>query len=494
MHAGKHFNAMSPVMETRPAPESAEPAAPLAAALLDQLAVTVASFAARRTAHVGTLVSDARDRALAIGGERDEGATLAAIAFGGDVLSALAVERALSPKQAAAIMLQISRVTGLPLEVARAGIHMRALRDPMLLELPPQLAVETHLSLLHALAPVDEASLWTADAQHRLRCIVHQGPGQPGRRTRALAREMVQAPRPVRKGLGLLEAVPILRWQQACGVLIVRCRREERQQAAALTAETATALAPVLERQSFLHRGAERERALVEAAERRLERLGFDLHDGAIQEVIALGAGLHALREHVATESNGRSRPDGEPLVHALEGLTEQVASVERELRTVSHGLGSPAISGRPLRDALETEVDAFRAQCDANVVLDVHGDFSSLTASQRIALLRIAQEGLANVREHSGATEVSVSVAATPTGVQAELRDDGCGFDVEHTLVRAARSGRLGLVGMSERARLLGGRLDVQSQPGGPTTIVLSLPFWEPSWTVEPLSSVGTG
>jgi len=59
--------------------------------------------------------------------------------------------------------------------------------------------------------------------------------------------------------------------------------------------------------------------------------------------------------------------------------------------------------------------------------------------------------------------------------------RDDGRGFEVERTLVDAARTGHLGLVGMSERVRLLGGRLDVESRPGGPTRIAAVIPRWRP-------------
>jgi signal transduction histidine kinase len=60
-------------------------------------------------------------------------------------------------------------------------------------------------------------------------------------------------------------------------------------------------------------------------------------------------------------------------------------------------------------------------------------------------------------------------------------VTDNGRGFDVERTLVQAARKGRLGLVGMSERVRLLGGRFDLQSSPGGPTTISAKIPRWRP-------------
>ena len=108
--------------------------------------------------------------------------------------------------------------------------------------------------------------------------------------------------------------------------------------------------------------------------------------------------------------------------------------------------------------------------------------DFDSLTASQRIALLRVVQEALTNVREHSGASRVSVTVFPSRTHVFAEITDNGCGFEVERTLVQAAKGGHLGLVGMSERIRLLGGRFDIQSRRGGPTTISATVPKWRPA------------
>jgi signal transduction histidine kinase len=64
---------------------------------------------------------------------------------------------------------------------------------------------------------------------------------------------------------------------------------------------------------------------------------------------------------------------------------------------------------------------------------------------------------------------------------VRAEIEDDGRGFDLERTLVRAAKGGRMGLVGMNERALLLGGAFDVRSAPGGPTRISVTLPEWRP-------------
>jgi signal transduction histidine kinase len=114
-------------------------------------------------------------------------------------------------------------------------------------------------------------------------------------------------------------------------------------------------------------------------------------------------------------------------------------------------------------------------------VTLEVSGDLDSMTASQRIALYRIVQEGLSNVREHSGAKEVRIRVHESVRGTEAQIVDDGRGFEVAKTLIRAAKRGRLGLVGMGERVRLLGGSFDVDSRPGGPTTLSLLLPHWQP-------------
>jgi signal transduction histidine kinase len=75
----------------------------------------------------------------------------------------------------------------------------------------------------------------------------------------------------------------------------------------------------------------------------------------------------------------------------------------------------------------------------------------------------------------------VSVSIEARTDCTSLDIVDDGRGFDVPRTLVRAARRGRFGLLGMSGRVRLLGGRFDVQSRPGGPTVISVLLPAWRP-------------
>lgn len=104
-------------------------------------------------------------------------------------------------------------------------------------------------------------------------------------------------------------------------------------------------------------------------------------------------------------------------------------------------------------------------------------GRFSQLTDSQQITLLALIRESLSNVRKHSDASSVAITVTSDQDGIHAEVRDDGEGFDPEAMLVSAARAGRLGLVGMHERVRMLGGRTHIDSRAGGPTVISATLP-----------------
>src|SRR5581483_12081923 len=124
----------------------------------------------------------------------------------------------------------------------------------------------------------------------------------------------------------------------------------------------------------------------------------------------------------------------------------------------------------------------AFARRTGIDVSVDASGSFLELSASQRIAVLRIAQEALSNVREHSIATRVELTLRSDSDGLTLSVADNGQGFDVSQTVVAAAKRGRLGIVGMSERVRLLGGVFEIDSTPGKGTTITVALPAWQPA------------
>jgi signal transduction histidine kinase len=122
---------------------------------------------------------------------------------------------------------------------------------------------------------------------------------------------------------------------------------------------------------------------------------------------------------------------------------------------------------------------EAFGSRTGVEPEIKLSGSLVKLTDSQQITLLALIREALSNIRKHSGARNVTITIESSSQGIRAEITDDGNGFDPETTLVRAAQAGRLGLVGMHERVRMLGGRTQIESRPGGPTVISASLPPW---------------
>jgi signal transduction histidine kinase len=94
-------------------------------------------------------------------------------------------------------------------------------------------------------------------------------------------------------------------------------------------------------------------------------------------------------------------------------------------------------------------------------------------------AIYRVAQEALTNVTRHAGATVVELELQEDEGAAELRVLDDGDGFDPSAIARTSSEgpSGGLGLVGMAERARLVGGELDVRSAPGGGTTITLRVP-----------------
>jgi signal transduction histidine kinase len=92
--------------------------------------------------------------------------------------------------------------------------------------------------------------------------------------------------------------------------------------------------------------------------------------------------------------------------------------------------------------------------------------------------LFRIAQEALNNVKKHSGATRATVKLEYKPKKIILKVTDNGRGFELPERLSDLASIGKLGLTGMEERARLLGGTLQVQSKLGQGTTVTAELPL----------------
>ena len=373
----------------------------------------------------------------------------------------------------------IAEACALPLSAARYVLFREIAGSPRLLELPPLVAIELQLGLLLGLDVLSDVTLWTRTATG-LDCIVSIGGDvRPSRRVRAEAKATLRG----RSRLSLLggsqlRAAPVLRFGEAYAAVVGRIGSVEQGVADAYLSETAAALSPIIERERLLEHSASRERTLIASAERRLMRLGFDLHDGPIQDVLALAADVHLLQQQVYPFilEDYREQAHGR-----FDDLSARLVELDRQLREIAHSLETKSVISRPLGEILHREIDSFAERAGIRADLEIRGDPDSLSSAQRITVFRAIQEALANVREHASATRVSVRVRARRSAIELQIIDDGMGFEVERALAKAAQRGRLGLVGIGERAQMSGGTFELQSQPGGPTTLKLTLPRWEP-------------
>jgi len=226
---------------------------------------------------------------------------------------------------------------------------------------------------------------------------------------------------------------------------------------------------------SEAHAGGE---AVAAASERLLVRLGLDLHDGPLQQVYVLAQDVRLLRDQLVSLVASEHR---EPVVGRFADLESQLAELHQDLRDLAHSLEPRSLLEQPLPDAVGRELAALSRRTGIATSLTLEGSFDTLTASQRIALLRVLQEALSNVRQHSGSRRVEVTLHHEADGVRLAIRDDGHGFDPAAVTPAENGSSGLGLAGMRERVRLLGGGLEIDSAAGGPTVVTATLPRWLP-------------
>jgi len=200
-------------------------------------------------------------------------------------------------------------------------------------------------------------------------------------------------------------------------------------------------------------------RLVLRAQEEERRRLARDLHDEVNQALTAILLRLEAL-SHAA--------PDAGDELLELKKLVNQAMA---ELLHLARQLRPTALDDHGLVPAIESQLQRFSAQTGVSAELRTDGDAHALDSDQEIVVYRVAQEALSNVAQHACARRVELDLSADKDGVELRITDDGRGFDtgVQHD--------SLGLSGMSERARLLGGRLDVDSRPGGGTALTLQVP-----------------
>ncbi len=201
-------------------------------------------------------------------------------------------------------------------------------------------------------------------------------------------------------------------------------------------------------------------RLVVRAQEEERRRLARDLHDEVNQSLTGILLRLEALSQS------------------APPALTEEIADVKKlvnqamgELVTLARQLRPSALDDHGLVSAIVSHTRRFETQTGIPADVHVEGKPGPLESDQEIAVYRFVQEALSNVAQHASATRLEVELSANGHGLEVTIRDDGRGFDTRHD------PHGFGLSGMAERARLVGAKLDVHSEPGSGTALTLQMP-----------------
>ncbi len=208
----------------------------------------------------------------------------------------------------------------------------------------------------------------------------------------------------------------------------------------------------------------------TKAQEEERRRISRELHDDTIQALVVLSRQLDSLASE-ARELTEDSR-------QRLEQLWQQTNTIIQEVRRLSQDMRPDALDRLGLLPALEWLASKVEEYSGIATKVKVHGSERRLPEELELVLFRISQEALRNIWRHSQATEAKVVVQFEDAVIQVNIRDNGKGFKLSGNIGDLARDGKLGLAGMQERIRLVGGSLKIDSKPGKGTTVAIEAPI----------------
>ena len=209
---------------------------------------------------------------------------------------------------------------------------------------------------------------------------------------------------------------------------------------------------------------------LLSAQERERKRISMELHDELGQSLAVLKLQIRAI-ERTLRDDQQDLKADALELLHYLDGVIDDVRRLSRDL--------SPAIlEDLGLQSALKYLLDGVSKHYTVSHSLEVADLDDLFPADGQIIIYRIFQECLTNISKHAGATEVSIAVREHDGLISLVIEDNGAGFDPARVSARRAPSRGLGLAALDERARMLGGTLEIRSRPGFGTRITCVIPL----------------
>lgn len=215
---------------------------------------------------------------------------------------------------------------------------------------------------------------------------------------------------------------------------------------------------------------AELFRRIVQAQETERQRIARDLHDETGQALTALGMGLQALSDRI-----GPRKKEAQTILKHLQTLT---AHSLQELQRIISDLRPSHLDDLGLPAALRWYIARLKELTSIDIDFEMLGEERILDEAIKITIFRIIQEALTNVVKHAHATHVVVTLEFRTDGLAITVKDNGIGFDLQSLQTNSHRRPTIGLIGMEERAALLGGEVNVYSTPGSGTEVKVFIPY----------------
>jgi signal transduction histidine kinase len=214
----------------------------------------------------------------------------------------------------------------------------------------------------------------------------------------------------------------------------------------------------------------------VQDDERR--RLARELHDSAGQLLAALSMNIAVVQEQAYKLDSVGAR--------AVSENAQLLQQVSKEIRTMSHLLHPPLLEIAGIASALRWYVDGFAERSSIKVDLDLPENFDRLSNELELAVFRIVQECLTNIHRHSESETATISIRQDDRLLTIQVQDQGKGIPLEKQLELTETSrGGVGLRGMRERLRQVGGKIELQSDRNG-TTVTATVPLL-PAGAIDP-------
>jgi two-component system sensor histidine kinase DegS len=207
------------------------------------------------------------------------------------------------------------------------------------------------------------------------------------------------------------------------------------------------------------------------AQEEERKRIARELHDDIAQSILLLSRQLDIL-----ISKNGSEIPKSS--IIELEHIENIASDAYKSLQRYARDLRPSILDQMGLVAALNWLTEELGKEL--RIKTSVKSDkLPPLPSEVELAMFRIAQETLNNIRKHAQASAVNITVQLTSNNLKMSIADNGKGFSTSRLTGDLAKEGKLGVLGMEERARLIGGNLQIKSEPGKGTTVIARAPIW---------------